>query len=347
MIYYYNECNNFNIFNGETIMKNENISVLNMLESAQKSLYDVSKQVTVLETKLGICEKERSYLLTENDRLVRELREVTMVNAANQRASNNTYQSGNTFQTPPRGSMFQTPLQQPGLQPNFHEANYRFTQPGMPGQHSSYHNIHPGVPLTHGNLALDNFLNNSDTFKHGDIEQKYSISGYKSGAQSGPAELVTHATITQVIRLINNSNARINTLELALSDLQRKVDKSAKETVTEAKDPVHDPVLEAMKSDMKIEVALIDTLRPRHEKNSREYRMDLSNLVYSSMKLLNFIRVSDLSALTGVDLYTLGRIRKANYTVRIEKVARLINKLSERLDIVIDDNSITVKQKAV
>jgi hypothetical protein len=75
--------------------------------------------------------------------------------------------------------------------------------------------------------------------------------------------------------------------------------------------------------------------------------MDLSNLVYSSMKLLNFIRVSDLSALTGVDLYTLGRMRKANYTVRIEKVARLINKLSERLDIVIDDNSITVKQKAV
>jgi plasmid maintenance system killer protein len=102
-----------------------------------------------------------------------------------------------------------------------------------------------------------------------------------------------------------------------------------------------------MKSDMKIEVALMDTLRIRHEKNSREYRMDLSNLVTRSMKLLNFTRVSDLSALTGVDLSSLGIMRKAIVSVRVEKVARLINKLSERLDIVIDENSITVKPKAV
>jgi hypothetical protein len=347
MIYYYNECSNFNIFNGETIMKNENISVQDMLNSAQKSIYDVSKQVTNLETKLGICEKERSYLLTENERLERELRAVTMVNVANQQANRHTPHSGSMFQTPPRGGMFQSPLQQPGLQPNLHESNYRFTQPGRPGQNSSYHNIHPGVPLTYGNLALDNFLNNSDTFKHGDIAQKYSISGYKSGAQSGPVELVTHATITQVIQLINNSNERINSLELALADLQRKVDKSAKETVTEAIDSVRSCTGVTKKSDKEIEVALMKTLLLRHDKNSDEYRKDLSNLVVNGMDLLGITRISDLAALTGVDLSSLGLMRKAVVLVRVDKVAKLINKLSERLDIVIDVNSITVEHKAI
>jgi hypothetical protein len=304
-----------------------------MLESAQKSLYDVSKQVTNLETKLGICEKERSYLLTENERLERELRAVTMVNMANQQANRHT---------PHSGSMFQTPLQQPEQQPNF-----RFTHPGMPGQNLSYHNVHPGVPLTHGNLALDNFLNNSDTFNHGDIAKKYSISGYKPGLRSGPVELVTHSTITQVLRLINNSNERIKALELALADLQRKVNQKAKEIVIEAIDSVRNVSGVTKKSDKDSEVALMKTLLLRHDKNSDEYRKDLSDLVVNGMDLLGITRISDLSALTGVDLSSLGSMRKALVTVRIDKVAKLINKLSERLDIVIDENSITVKQKAV